>query len=124
MPSRWAFRKKGVNKFHAHKTSVGGIVFASRVEARRWVELQQLEAAGEIRNLERQPAFYITVNGKQLKFPNGRRAKYTADFRYFDMRRNCDVIEDCKSKATRTEAYVLRKAIIEALYEVKIEEIH
>lgn len=40
------------HKYHAKPTTVDGIRFASKAEARRYSELRLLEKAGEIKNLE------------------------------------------------------------------------
>lgn len=111
------------SKYGAKKHTVDGVTFDSIAEANRFCVLRLMEKQGEIEKLERQPEFMITLNGKQLVYPNGRKARMRLDFRYFDKRRNCDVIEDVKSRATRTEAYALRKLIVEALYDVRIEEV-
>lgn len=47
------------HKFGAIATTVDGIRFDSKAEAARWVDLQILERAGQIRRLERQPVFKL-----------------------------------------------------------------
>jgi len=118
------------NKYSAVKTVVDGITFASKAEARRYAQLKLLERAGEISNLETQPEFLFIVNGTPVKirsegYPNGRQAKFRADFRYWDNRNNRTIVEDVKGgNATRTEAYALRKALVEALFPgVRITEV-
>ncbi|RWO22836.1 DUF1064 domain-containing protein [Mesorhizobium sp.] len=118
---------KGLRKYKNVPTVIDGISFASKREAHRYCELKLLERAGEISHLEIQPAFKFEVNGRPVLirsggFPNGRQAKYTADFAYFDG--NHRIVEDVKSSATRTEAYALRKALVEAMFPaVRIVEI-
>ena len=48
-----------MNKYHAIKTTVDGITFDSRAEARRYRELKLLERAGVIENLVLQPKFEL-----------------------------------------------------------------
>lgn len=115
------------NKFNAKKTVADGIYFDSAKEAKRWIYLRQLEKAGEISHLERQPKFKL-MNGdrpvliRSERYKNGRQAIYTADFSYW--RDECRVVEDVKSAATRTEAYCLRKAYVEAQFPaVRIVEV-
>jgi len=48
------FRKASRNKYGAKKTVVGDIKFDSKKEANRFMELQLLERAGEISDLQRQ----------------------------------------------------------------------
>lgn len=116
------------NKFGAKKTVRDGIPFDSKKEADRWSELCRLEKQGLISHLERQPKFKLMAGpGKPIlirsgRYKNGRQAVYTADFSYFNGENR--IVEDVKSKATRTEAYVLRKAIVEAMCPaVKIVEV-
>src|SRR6185437_9515057 len=110
------------SKFGAEPTIVDGIRFASKAEARRYGELRRLERAGEISQLECQPKWKFSVNGvpvliRSEGYPNGRQASFKADFRYFDAKDGRMVVEDVKGgRATRTEAYALRKALLEAMH--------
>ncbi len=117
-----------MNKYRAKKIVIDGIKFDSQKEGRRYLELKLLERAGKIMQIELQPVFPLIINTKPVllrsdRYKNGRKAKYTADFRYLDRETGYRVIEDVKSKATRTEAYVLRKGIVEAIYGILIVEI-
>ena len=87
---------------------------ASTKEAVRCDELHILQACGQITNLKVEPQFWFSINGVQIKHPNGRRVGYKPDFQYFEGDKN--VVEDVKSLPTRTEAYVLRIAFFRALY--------
>lgn len=115
------------NKFNAKATVVDGERFDSAKEAKRWIQLRLLEQAGEISHLERQPKFKLTCGLRPIlirseRYKNGRQAVYTADFSYFNGEHR--IIEDVKSSATRTESYVLRKAIVEAMFPaVRIVEV-
>ena len=112
---------KPKSKYRAVRTNVDGIVFASKKEARRYCDLKILECAGEIRDLELQPAFPFSINGRKVTFPSGRQAKYIADFAYFDVVLNRRVVLDVKGM--KTEIYKLKKAIVEAMFpDVVIEE--
>lgn len=70
------------NKFNARKTSVDGIVFASKLEADRYVELKLLQAAGEIIHLELQPEFLLQKAFRDGHGKKQRAIKYIADFKY------------------------------------------
>ena len=116
------------NKYGAKRKVVDDITFHSQKEANRYSELKLLERAGEISHLELQPKFKFVIEGQPLLirskgYPNGRQASYKADFAYFCRKRNRRVVEDVKSPASRTEAYALRKALVEILYGVIIEEV-
>ena len=93
-----------------------GCTFDSAKEARHFLELQMRERAGEIENLQCQPVFYLWVAHQPI-------ARYTADFRYLERATRTWVVEDVKSAPTRTEAYRLRKTLVEAQYGVEIHEI-
>lgn len=103
------------HKYGAKSVTVDGHKFPSKVEARRYGELKLLERAGEIRNLELQPEYKFTIEGAPLMIGK-RQARFRADFRYFDVKTGKRVVEDIKSAPTRTEAYVLRKALVEHLF--------
>lgn len=109
-----ALYPKRKNKFRAVKTTVDSISFASKAESKRYCELKLLERAGKIYDLVCQPQFTFQINGEPLVFPNGKQARYTGDFQYYENGQL--VVEDHKSDATKTEAYVLRVALFRALY--------
>lgn len=111
-----------VTKYRAVKTEMDGIVFDSKKEAARYLELRQLKWARKIFDLEIQPTFQIAVNGVPI-------CKYRADFRYrryeSDTARICDVpttiIEDVKGM--KTPVYRLKKKLVEAQYGIRITEV-
>ncbi len=65
-----------------------------------------MEKAQLIRNLELQPRFPLIVNGTKV-------CTYIADFTYFE--RTGRVIEDVKSKPTKTPVYRLKIKLFRAL---------
>jgi hypothetical protein len=106
----------GGNKHHAVQAEADGYVFRSMLERDRYLQLKTMQQAGVIRALELQPRFMCVVNGILI-------TRYTADFRYTDVESGKEVIEDTKSKSTRTEAYVVRKKLAEALFGIKVIEV-
>ena len=108
----------------AQRTTVDGIEFASRKEARRWQELRLLERAGHIYALERQVP--IELDGKDdyvRTAKTGRPMRYIADFRYIDRRMgSVPVIEDVKSGPHTTEVYAIKRAILAAMG-IRIKEV-
>ncbi len=88
------------NKYRAVKTVIDGITFHSKKEAERYKILSLLESQGRIDNLRLQPRIALMVNGVKI-------GHYIADFQY-DLSGK-QVIEDVKSKATRTPIYKLKK---------------
>lgn len=108
------------SKYGAVKTTVDGIVFASKAEARRYSELRLLEKAGEIRGLRMQPAFALYVPHGHVQKRVG---SYVADFEYQALTPKgwTYVIEDVKGVATAL--YRWKKKHFEAEYNMKISEI-
>lgn len=100
-----------MSKYRSVKTLVDGIVFASKKEAMRYLELKFLARAGEITDLELQPAFPIKIAGQKI-------CVYKADFSY----QQCGerVVEDVKG--VKTPVYRLKKKLVEAYYNIKILE--
>jgi hypothetical protein len=102
------------NKFGAKKTPCGqGHTHDSKREALRCNKLHQLEADGYITDLELQPQFWFTIDGRELKHDNGRRVGYKADFLYTDLVEGVRVVEDSKGATARD--WPIRKAIFRVL---------
>ena len=111
------------HKYGAIATTVDGISFPSKKEARRYQELRLLEKAGEIRELELQPKFPLYVPAQLGTSRVVQIGVYKADFRYRSGPRGVLVIEDVKSAGTKTTAYRLRKRMVEAIYGIQISEV-
>ena len=105
------------NKYRAVRTEVAGIMFDSKREAARYMELMLMERAGEISHLELQPRFDCVIDGKKI-------CTYRGDFKYFAGNRG--VVEDVKSPYTaKNPVYRLKKKLVEALYPgVTIQEVY
>lgn len=75
-------------------------------ERDRYLHLKLLERAGEIKNLELQPAFILLKKfvSNKVKY---RGIKYIADFRYYENDRIC--VEDVKGAITKE--YALKKQL-------------
>lgn len=106
-------RLKSVSKYRNVRTVVDGITFQSKKEAKRWQELKLLWASTEILFLERQPRFKLEVCGQLV-------ATYVADFRYFDVKPERWIVEDCKGM--RTREYLLKKKLMKAIHGIEILE--
>lgn len=102
-------------KYKAVRTTVDGIPFASKKEARRYEELKMLRVQRIVSDIQLQPKFKIEVNGKFI-------CHYIADFCYIDHARHCSVIyEDVKGY--KTPVYKLKKKLTEALFNITIHEV-
>ena len=100
-------------KYNAQRTTVHGITFDSKKEARRYLELKLLHNAGKIHSLILQPVFVLEVNGVLI-------AKYRADFQYFDVERGHEIVEDVKGM--RTLVYRMKKLLMRACHGIEILE--
>lgn len=90
---------RSTNKYGAKKTEVDGIVFDSKVESRRYLDLVLLEKTGQITGLTCQVPFELAPS---VKYQGDKRAKpplrYVADFVYYE--NGVIVVEDCKGVLT------------------------
>lgn len=111
--------KGRANKYGARKTCIDGHVFDSRREADRYATLKQMQDVGLIESLELQPAFPIIINDKQVYHESGRKLIVKLDFRY---RQNGKVVVE-DSKGARPRDWSFRKAIVQAIYGIKVVEV-
>ena len=102
------------SKYRNQKTEVDGYTFDSKKEAAHYVELKFLESEGIIADLTLQPQYHCTVNGKKV-------CTYVADFEYTttaDLKLHTEDV-----KGYKTDVYKLKKKLVEALYNLTIEEV-
>lgn len=107
-------------KYGAVKSVIDGIRFDSKAEARRYVQLKALQQAGEISDLELQVAYTLLPTQKNA-LRTERPVKYVADFRY--TRDGAVVVEDTKSKPTRTPEYVIKRKLMLHVHGISITEV-
>lgn len=113
-PERAANVKEvGFSKYRNQKTEVSGLIFDSKKEATRYLELKVLERAGKIRALAMQPSYDIWANDQRI-------CRYKADFYYIDNETGKPVVEDCKGM--RTPVYRLKKKLMLILNGIEIKE--
>ena len=105
-----------MNKYRARKTSVNGIAFASKGEAKRYSHLLLLLKAKKISNLELQPRFLLqekdVVNGEHIRAIN-----YIADFKYEENGKT--IIEDFKG--VETEVFKIKRKLFLKKYGLEYE---
>lgn len=106
-------------KYGNEPREVNGHIFASKAEAKRYLQLSLMEKAGMIHNLRLQPEYELIP-----KFKKGnktyRKTVYIADFEYEENGRI--VVEDVKGFAT--DVYKLKKKLFEYRYpELTIKEV-
>lgn len=105
-------------KFRNIKTTVDGIEFSSKKEAKRYGELKLLERAGEIHGLAVQPRFPLRVGDKLV-------CNYVGDFLYTLKDAAGElIVEDVKSPITRKHpVYRIKVKLFEALHGFAITEV-
>lgn len=85
------------HKYRAKPTTVDGIRFASKAEARRYGQLRLLERAGKIVGLKLQPRFVLQeAFSRDCKLVQA--ITYTADFQYVE--KGKVMVEDVKGFST------------------------
>ena len=105
-----------MTKYRNRKTSLGGILFDSAAESRRWQELTLMERCGDISDLQRQVIYKLVVNGQLI-------CRYVADAVYRDFDGKI-VVEDTKSEVTRKlPVFRIKAKLMKALYGIEIKEV-
>ena len=125
-------------KYRNEPEMAEGIRFDSKKEAGRFRELQAMLQAGLIRELRLQQDFtlqeaYTTPEGERV-----RAIRYQADFCY-EERVHCrvlhdggkatsetrweKVVEDVKSRATRTQKYIIKRKLMKERFDIDIREV-
>ena len=98
----YRFFQNPKSKFQSVECVVDGIKFQSRLEARRYTQLKQMEQEGVIHNLVLQPRFLIQ---ERFKDPYSGKVyqpiRYIGDFMYTDQTGQ-KIVEDTKGFATDT----------------------
>lgn len=98
-------------KYGNVKAEADGMVFASKRERGRWMDLRLEEKSGAIKNLQRQVAYPLCVNGIEI-------CRYLADFVY--ERDGAVVVED--SKGYRTDVFKIKAKLMQAVHGIEILE--
>ena len=87
-----------MSKYNARRTTIDGITFDSKAEARRYEELKLLQAGGTISGLTLQPSYELQPKFTDDKGVKHRAIVYIADFRYREQYE--EVVEDVKGMQT------------------------
>ena len=120
-------REEAVKKKYKNRERVvDGIRFDSQKEARRFILLRDMEDGGFIRDLRLQVEFtlqeaYTTSGGQRV-----RAIRYRADFTYYIVEPDGTetyVVEDVKSKATKTRVYQIKRKLLLEKFGIEIREV-
>ena len=110
-----------MSKYKNKRTEVDGILFDSKKEARRYVELAKMEAAGEIEELRLQVPFELIPKQERDGKTIERACVYRADFVYLDNATGEVVVEDVKGK--RTPEYIIKRKLMLYRYNIQVREL-
>ena len=119
-----------MSKYHSKKVTIGGEVFDSKKEARRYSELLLLLRAGAITELKRQVEFELIpaqrepdIAGPRGGVKKGRvieqKCSYVADFVYKDNGKL--VVED--TKGFKTKDYIIKRKLMLYIHKIRVKEI-
>lgn len=103
-------------KFGNTMVKLDGHTFGSLKERDRYLVLLMRQKIGEISGLKVHPRFKLEVNGKKV-------GTYIADSSYYENHGLSFVVEDVKSKPTRTAMYQRNKKMMKAIYGIDIKEV-
>ena len=126
--------RKYHNKPTERVTASGAVLrFDSQKEARRYDELAALERAGKIRDLRMQVDFTLQEAYTDGEGQRVRAIRYRADFTYRKIRDDpweeydgsfwTLVVEDVKSRATRTKEYAMKRKMMKERFNIDIQEV-
>lgn len=127
--------RKGGSKYKSKKTTTSdGITFDSKKEARRWGELNLLQAVGKITGLERQVNFVLIpaqrepdkVGPKGGKIKGAlieREVAYIADFVYFENGQR--IVEDVKGyrDGQAYAVFTIKRKLMLFVHGVRVKEV-
>lgn len=97
-----------MSKYHSIKTTIDNVVFASKKEANRYLELKLLLKGKQIQDLVLQPK-YLLQEGFTVLFTREkiRPIYYIADFSYSEEEKK--IVEDCKG--VRTKEFLIKRKL-------------
>lgn len=120
-----AATRRRANKYGAKPVTVNGQAYRSKREPKRHTELQLLARAGLITELRREVPFELL--GSQRRDDGGveQPVTYVADYVYRDREKGDQlIVEDVKSKATRTRDYVIKRKLMLREHGITVREIY
>jgi len=107
------------SKFKAKKTSVNGMTFDSKAEARRYGDLYLMEKSGHIKDLRLQVPYILAPRVKFEGSPSAKPAlKYVADFSYIEADTGRAIVEDCKG--VLTEGFQIKRHLMLSVHGIDV----
>ena len=114
------FKRKVGSKYGAIKTEIDGIKFDSKVEAKYYQHLKQLEDDGEIFQLDCQPTFTL-MEGFRRNGVKIRDIIYKSDFSYIT-KEGVTIVTDVKGGDSTPEFKIKLKMLLKLIDEKKIDD--
>ena len=108
------------SKYGNRPQQIGAEKYRSRREAKRHQQLLGLQAAGLLANLRREVPFELVPKQRKADGKAERSVVYIADFVY--TQRGVTVVEDLKSPASKTPAYVIKRKLMLLVHRVTLLE--
>lgn len=116
---------------HTERVAPSGTVirFDSQREARRYDNLMAWQKTGEIKDLRLQVDFTLQEAYTDTEGHRIRAIRYRADFTYYQRRMSQEgfiwilVVEDVKSRGTRTKDYLLKRKLMKERFGIDIVEV-
>lgn len=102
-----------MSKYRNIPIIIDGLRFPSKKEGFRYLVLKRLQEQGEIKDLKLQIPYKLEINGVKI-------CSYRADFVYFDVPKNKEIVEDVKGY--KTDIYKFKKKLMLALHNIDIYE--
>jgi len=110
-------------KYRNIPITVNGIKFDSKAEYKRFVQLELLQKAGKISNLQMQKDFELQPSFQDNQGEKRRSIKYIADFVYKE--NEAIIVEDLKSKITAEDStYIIKKKMLLWLFKREEEYVN
>lgn len=116
----WASKKTKKSKYNNIKVEIDGINFDSMGEGERYTRLKRFARIGKIRDLRLQVAYELVPKGRHDNGKAIQAMTYVADFVYFDIKKDCQVVEDFKGRLT--QEYKLKRKLMMHVHGIKIYE--
>lgn len=117
---RDAPRARGGQKYNNVRTEHDGMMFDSKVELKRWLDLKILERIGEVKDLKRQVPYLLIPKTERPSGGFERECSYVADFTYTD-KHGKPVVEDVKGAAT--PEYRIKRKLMLFVHGIEVLEV-
>lgn len=108
-----------MSKYYSRKITVGGLVFDSKKEYKRYCELVLLQKAGQVTDLQRQVKYELIPSQKIGGKVAERACTYVADFVYQENGKT--VVED--TKGFKTKDYIIKRKLMLWVHGIRIVEV-